>query len=183
MLRRQPHEKCAASPMKKKLILIRHAKSSWEQADLDDFDRPLSKRGERNAPEMGRRLLASAIQPDLLLSSPARRALSTATAIAQELGYPLEAIQQEFDFYLSGACTMLRVLRAQDDRYHTIMLFGHNEAITDFANMLSPYYLDNIPTAGVVGISFAVSSWAEVRKGRFGFYDYPKNEHPQTYQF
>ena len=164
--------------MSKKLIVIRHAKSSWDTPGISDFDRPLNGRGRKNAPEMGRRLKQSGIQPDLMLSSPARRAISTAQAIAAVLGYPAQDIATDFDLYLAGAHTILRVLRGQNDAHKCIMLFSHNEGITDFANMLSGHYLDNLPTAGVIGFTFRCASWSEIapHKGKFCFYDYPRNE-------
>lgn len=183
------YESAAASQlfttMNRQLIIVRHAKSCWDDPGLDDFDRPLNGRGKRNAPEMGRRLQRSGIQPDLMISSPALRALKTARAIARELAYPKSAIRTDFDLYMAGAATLLRVLRGQDDHHRSIMLFSHNSGITDFANLLSSYYLDNLPTAGLLGLSFQADSWADLApgSGQFGFYDYPRNLVPELYRF
>ena len=161
----------------KTIILVRHAKSSWKDPSLNDFDRPLNKRGKKNAPLMGKELKKRQIMPDLILSSPAKRAKKTALAIAKAIDYPKKKIKYNDDMYHSSASYLLEMVRNQDDKYETIMLFGHNPDFNDLADMLlkkNPVY--NIPTTGVYCISFEVDSWKKVREGEGEavFFDYPK---------
>ena len=161
----------------KTIVLVRHAKSSWKDLGLDDFDRPLNKRGKRNAPFMGKKLKERQIMPDLILSSPAKRARKTATTIAKKIGYSKKKIIFDDDMYHSSEWYLMELVRNQDDKYETLMLFGHNPGFNDFADVLlkkNPVY--NIPTTGVYCIRFNVDSWKKVRegKGESVFFDYPK---------
>ncbi len=159
------------------IILVRHAKSSWKNLSLDDFDRPLNKRGKKNAPFMGKKLKERHIMPDLILSSPAKRARKTATAIAKALGYPKQNIIFDVNMYRSSAEYLFEMARNMDEIHETIMLLGHNLELNDFADMLlksNPVH--NIVTAGVYCIKFNVSQWQKLQqgKGEAVFYDYPK---------
>ena len=161
----------------KTVILVRHAKSSWKDSSLKDLDRPLNKRGKRDAPFMGKKLKERQVMPDLILSSPAKRAKKTAAAVAEEIGYPKKKIRYDDKMYHSGARALLEIVRNQDDGHGTIMLFGHNPDLGDLAEMLlkrDPVY--TIPTTGVYCIRLAVPSWKNVRegKGETVFFDYPK---------
>ena len=160
----------------KTLTIVRHAKSSWKNTSLSDRDRPLSRRGENDAPEMARRIAAAGIRPSLIVSSPAKRAWTTAKIIARELGYPLEFLQREDDLYLASVNTLLDVLVAQDERFNNIMLFGHNPGLTDFANYLVPGLTNNLPTCGVVSVSFERDDWSLYERPEItlDLYDYPK---------
>jgi phosphohistidine phosphatase len=160
----------------KRLYLIRHAKSSWKDTGLDDIDRPLNKRGKRDAPFMGQRLKESGVSPGLILSSPAKRALRTAKIIAKELGYSKENIEIRDALYLQGIPAIIREIRTIDTDYDTVMLFGHNPDFTMLAEHLTDYQVDNIPTCGIFCIDFNVGSWTEVDEGggNFVFFDYPK---------
>lgn len=161
----------------KTVILFRHAKSSWKDLSLDDFDRPLNKRGKRNAPFMGQKLKERGIMPDLILSSPAKRARKTAIAITKAIGYPQKKIVYENDLYHSGSGYMMEMIQNIDDKNETIMIFGHNPDLNSLADMLlehNPVY--NIPTAGVYCIRFDVNTWKKVQEGegKSVFFDYPK---------
>ena len=160
----------------KTLTLVRHAKSSWKDTSLSDRDRPLNKRGERDAPVMGKRVADSGIRPSLLISSPAVRAWTTAKAFAMALGYPREFLQREDDLYLASLDTLLDVVAAQEAGFNNIMLFGHNPGLTDFANYLSPGLTHNVPTAGVVSVDFDRDDWLLYERPRTDLmlYDYPK---------
>lgn len=160
----------------KTLYLVRHAKSSWKDASLSDSERPLNKRGEKDAPEMGRRLALRKIKPDLLLSSPAKRAYATAKKIAIEMEYPDKDIKTNEALYHAGPQRLLNIIREQDDKFESIMLFGHNPGLTDFANLFSKEYIDNIPTTGVFAINIQTDKWKAVKDAavEFLFYDYPK---------
>lgn len=161
----------------KTLYLLRHAKSSWEFDNLSDHDRPLNNRGRNDAPLMGEQLARRNITPDLIVSSPAVRALTTATLVAKEIDYPLEKIVVKERVYHADQKQLLEVIRETPPEVEELLLVGHNDGLTDLANFLSPTPLDNVPTAGVVSLSFDVSSWRQVspENVRFNFFDYPKN--------
>lgn len=160
----------------KTLYLVRHAKSSWDFPELDDIDRPLNSRGAENAPEMGIRLQKKGIRPDLLISSPANRAITTAREIAKKIGYPTDEVQSSREIYHEDEKGLLRIVRKQDEKHSSLMLFGHNPAFTWFANSLTGEHIENIPTAGVVGITFDSDTWQDIdfQKGRMDFFDYPR---------
>jgi len=158
------------------LTLVRHAKSSWNDSTLGDRDRPLNKRGARDAPVMGKRILEAGIRPSLILSSPAVRAWTTAKIIAQEIGYPIEFLQRESDLYLASLDTLLDVVAAQQSEFKHVMIVSHNPGITDLANYISPCLTSNLPTAGVVSVSFERDDWDlhERPASKLLVYDYPK---------
>jgi phosphohistidine phosphatase len=162
--------------MKKRLTLLRHAKSSWNNPGLDDRDRPLNKRGERDAPMMGQRLLKKETRPSLILTSPAKRARQTARLIAREIGYPREFLQTEHELYLADPGTMLAIIAQQDNAFNDIVLCAHNPGITDLANRLSGASIDNVPTCGMVFLEAEISSWDEINTSRctLAEFDYPK---------
>jgi phosphohistidine phosphatase len=162
----------------KQLILLRHAKSSWKTDALDDIDRPLSERGNRDAPRMGMRLLARRARPALVLASPATRAQRTAKLVTRALGHRAELIKTEEALYLATPASVLAVVAGQDDAHDCLLVVGHNPGLTDLANRLLPdLELDNLPTAGVVAIDLATTSWKDVGEApaRLAYYDYPKN--------
>jgi phosphohistidine phosphatase len=158
------------------LTLVRHAKSSWEDSKISDRERPLNKRGEHDAPMMGKRVVAAGIRPSLILSSPAVRAWATAKILAQEIGYPREFLQRENSLYLASLDNILDVLIAQDAEFNSVMIVGHNPGLTTFANYLSPGLTDNLPTAGVVSVGFEKDDWNlhSAPKTELLTYDYPK---------
>ncbi|MBM4201161.1 MAG: histidine phosphatase family protein [Gammaproteobacteria bacterium] len=167
----------------KNLILIRHAKSSWDDPDLDDRDRPLNDRGERDAPLMGAVLKARALAPDQLLSSPARRAFKTAKLIASAIGFPVDGITIDQRIYLANTGVLLDLIQQLPDRSNQIVMFGHNPGFTDLVNLLTDAGLGNVPTCGVASIEFTVDSWAAISPGagRLGFFDYPKRHRTQAH--
>jgi phosphohistidine phosphatase len=162
----------------KRLTLVRHAKSDWSLPGQADWDRPLNRRGQRDAPEMARRLRSRRLKPDAMLSSPAVRALTTATVMARELKLPAARLRQDERLYLASAEDMLAVIRELGGDAKHLMLFGHNPGITDFANRLSAgEHIDNLPTCGVFTAAFDIDRWGEIDWGG-GIepeFDYPKN--------
>ena len=161
----------------KSLYLIRHAKSSWADENLDDFDRPLNKRGKNDAPEMGRRL-AKKIKADLIITSSAKRAQKTAELIADELDYPRNHLQIVDDLYASEAATLLQTICQTSDKINILLLVAHNPEITILAEFLATKSFENIPTCGIVAIKFATESWQEITPtlAKFEFFDYPKRK-------
>jgi len=160
----------------KTLTLVRHAKSSWKDNSLTDRDRPLNKRGEHDAPIMGKRISEAGIRPSLIVCSPAVRAWTTAKAIANEIGYPLEFLQREDNLYLASLDDLLDVVFTQEIGFNSLMLIGHNPGITTFANYLSPGITNNVPTAGVVSVTFDREDWNLYEQPETDLltYDYPK---------
>ncbi len=163
----------------KVLTLVRHAKSSWKDSKISDRERPLNKRGEHDAPIMGKRIVAAGIRPSLILSSPAVRAWTTAKILAQEIGYPLEFLQRENSLYLASLDDIIDALITQDAEFSSVMIVGHNPGLTTFANYLSPGLTANLPTAGVVSVSFEQDDWNlhSAPKTELLTYDYPKLSH------
>ena len=160
----------------KELILVRHAKSSWKDPTLRDHERPLNKRGKRDAPEMGERLARSGCEPDLIVSSSAVRALDTARSVAGKLGYSRERIVVEERLFHASVAELLQVIRSVDDSVNSLMLFGHNPGLTDLANHLGPREIFNMPTCAVLHLKFQVDGWSAVGDvpGEEVRYDYPK---------
>ncbi len=160
----------------KRLVLIRHAKSSWNNPGLRDFDRPLNKRGKVDAPEMGRRLAQRSLMPDRLLSSPAKRAIRTAEIIAGAIGFPAGRISRMDRLYGAGVTDLLDILRELNDGDDIVYLVGHNPGLTELINSISSDFLDNLPTCGVFCADFEISSWQETgrHRGTRVFVDVPK---------
>ena len=159
------------------LYLFRHAKSSWSFDDLSDQERPLNDRGRDDAPAMGRALGKRRICPDLVMSSPAVRAMSTAVLIARELQYPSDKISINTGIYGADVDDLLTIIHALPDSAASVLLVGHNPTITETANALSPSAMSEMPTAAVVCLHFECDKWEEVSKlnAEFYFYDYPRN--------
>ena len=160
----------------KNLYLTRHAKSSWGNPGLADIDRPLNGRGKKAAPLMGKLIVDRGENPELLISSPANRAFSTAKEFAKEMGGAETNIIVNRAIYGAGAQQLLNLVQDVDDLYNSIMLFGHNPTFTSFCNMLSGENILNIVTCGVVRIDFEFSSWKNIdfNSGRMIYYEYPK---------
>jgi phosphohistidine phosphatase len=145
----------------KKLFIIRHAKSSWKDESLTDFERPLNKRGEKNAPFMGKYLKQENIFPDLIISSKALRAKTTAEIISSNIGYPLEKIDFSKDIYLKSHSMIIEDIKNLDNKLNIIFLVGHNPDLNILAyNLVN--LIENIPTTGVVEIEFDTNSWKDI---------------------
>ena len=162
----------------KQLILVRHAKSDWGDPALGDHERPLNKRGQRNAPEMGERFAKREVHPDRIYTSSALRARTTAKIIAEALDYPAEDIEQVEGLYHAGVDTWLDFISGLEDSLSCVMCFGHNPGLTELAHFEFGCELSNIPTCGVLTLNFAADHWAKVpgtQPDQVDF-DYPKKE-------
>jgi phosphohistidine phosphatase len=144
------------------LYLIRHAKSSWDSPGLRDIDRPLNERGLRDAPFMANLLSKQGIRPDLIVTSPAKRANTTACLFAQSLGYAESDIVRNGDIYEATPLTLLKIIGALPNEAQTVLLFGHNPTFTEIANYFSDNFIDNVPTCGIVMITSDADSWEEM---------------------
>lgn len=160
----------------KTLILIRHAKSDWSNPFLHDFDRELNARGLYDAPLMGTSLSQKHIHPDLILSSPAQRAKTTAMEIARKLSYPEDTITYNASLYDSDIETIFEVIRAVSDTCETLMVFGHNPEFTECVNALCDTDIEKIPTCGVVAMQLKEDNWKSVGfdSAELLFFDTPK---------
>ncbi|OIO71204.1 MAG: hypothetical protein AUJ57_07420 [Zetaproteobacteria bacterium CG1_02_53_45] len=161
----------------KKLILIRHAKSSWDDPGARDFDRELNGRGVHDAPEMGRRLAAKNVHPDAFLVSTANRARATASLIASELGFPEQEIQFRNELYLASPAEILKQISQVPDQIQTLVVVAHNPGITELANRMARTCINNIPTGGVVMMQMPVEQWQAAGSGAVLLdFDYPKKQ-------
>lgn len=160
----------------KKIYLVRHAKSSWDDKNLADWERPLNKRGKQDAPLMGKRLAARGIMPDLLVTSHAKRARKTAEKIATEIGYPKDRIVIKEQIYSDGIGGIIKIFTHMDDEVSELMLIGHNPDLTILASGLANKDFVNIPTCGMVCLEFSTSSWNKVSTDncKLVFFDFPK---------
>lgn len=162
----------------KTLVLVRHAKSSWDYPDLTDYQRPLNKRGETDAPEMVKRLLKTHLKPDLILTSGAVRAITTAKIFANAFHYPEYEIAADDQLYHASSKNLLEFLRNMEHTPNILYLFGHNPGLTDFLNLLTDESIDNIPTCGIAGIEFEIAHWSQIKEksGKLLMFDYPKKK-------
>ncbi len=146
----------------KYLYLIRHAKASWEDANLQDFDRPLTPVGEEDAKTMALALKKQKAKPDLIIASPALRSIKTAEIMAEEFSYPLKKIKTEMLIYNGGVEDMVELIKHIDSKINTAFYFGHNPSLTWLTHYLCDSAKMNIPTCGVVGISFNMKTWPHI---------------------
>ncbi len=161
----------------KKLLLCRHAKSSWDDPFISDQERPLAKRGLRDSPVMAQRLKKKNILPDLIISSDAKRAEATALIVAENLHYPKEKIEVSPKLYHAPASSLLFEICKTPSIVDILFLFGHNPAITDLIEILGGD-MENLPTCGQFGFMFEVENWREINKknAQVWFFDYPKKD-------
>jgi len=148
----------------KNLLIMRHAKSDWGNSSLPDFDRPLNNRGKTSAPAMGKELLKRKKVPDLIISSPANRAKTTAEMVSEEFGYH-KPIQFENEFYFGHIAEIINIVRKTDNSFEHVLIVGHNPTLEDLIDEL--IIDDNgygMPTAAVASILFDVDSWEEINK-------------------
>ena len=150
----------------KTLLLLRHAKSSWKQPEQHDHERPLNKRGKKEAPKVGKYLKDNGLVPDLILSSTARRAHDTAQAVAEESGYP-KAIEQNQDLYLSDTACYLDILRSLPDDINLVLVVGHNPDLEMLLTLLTDA-THHLPTAGLARVDLPISSWQELNEATDG---------------
>ena len=167
-----------SDPFGKELLLVRHAKSSWDDPHLDDHDRPLNDRGLRNAPEMVKRLQGWGIRPGAWISSTARRAITTAEIMAEQIGFPQDQIQRTKDLYHASATDLQEFIAGLDDENGSAILFGHNPGMTSLVANLYGLPIDNLPTCAVVHLQLREANWkvASSATPARAYFDFPKNE-------
>ncbi|MGI8950100.1 MAG: SixA phosphatase family protein [Chitinophagaceae bacterium] len=160
----------------KTLLLIRHAKSSWDNPLQKDFDRPLNKRGKHNAPKMAKRLYKKKIKIDLFITSPAARALATCKYFADEYDIKEKKIIKVPEFYEDNANQFYPVLTELNDDYNCVAIVAHSPAIINFANELTETKIDKMPTCAVFAVKIDIEQWKDfaTAKKEFWFFIYPK---------
>ena len=164
--------------MERKLFIIRHGKSSWDHEGLEDIDRPLATRGIRNAGEMAERLLAKNLLPQLILSSPASRALNTALIMSRSWNLSAENLQIIDALYMAYLSEIEQVIANVSAEIRNLAIFGHNPSFTAYANSLLELPLDNLPTAGVVILTLESENWDGIGRKHVKetYVDYPKRK-------
>jgi len=144
----------------KTLLVLRHAKSSWNNANLTDFERPLNKRGKKNAPRMGELLKKHDLTPDLIITSSAERALQTAEAVATASGHEGE-VQVTRQLYLAEPAAYVLLLNELGDGYGRVLVVGHNPGVEDLVELFTDVW-ERMPTAALAQIELPVDNWADL---------------------
>jgi phosphohistidine phosphatase len=161
----------------KTLLIVRHAKSSWDIASLNDFDRSLNDRGKKDAPVMAKRLLDKKIPIDAFVSSPAKRAKKTAEFFCSTYKKDKKDIILISALYHAACENFFEVVEQLNDEYDTVAIFSHNPGITEFVNeLVDDVKIDNMPTSGVFAVQIKIKKWKDFTKSKkeFLFFDYPK---------
>ena len=158
----------------KKLLIIRHAKSSWKYA-VNDQDRPLNKRGITDANIVSKHLINKVKDIDFVCSSPAARALQTCSIFLRNLSIDLDKIKISKKLYDFGGLEVKNFIKSLNDDYNCVMIFGHNHAFTSISNIFGDYYIDNLPTSGFVEIEFDTNSWKFIKEGHSKLIVFPKH--------
>lgn len=160
----------------KHVLLVRHAKSSWDNADTTDFDRPLNDRGKEDAPKMAQRLLEKEVSIDAFISSPAKRAKKTASLFAKEYDLDKDEIILVPELYHPSSDVFYAAIAQAPDDAKSIAIFSHNPGITDFVNELTNARVDDMPTCAVFAVKADVKQWSQFKEAKkeFWFFDYPK---------
>jgi phosphohistidine phosphatase len=159
------------------LLLVRHAKSSWDDITMQDIDRPLNERGKKDAPEMAERLKEKDIKIDHILSSPAKRAKRTARFFAEAFNIDKDDIQIVGNLYEPSLQAFAQAVEALPDNKDVVAIFSHNPGITEYINSLTNVRIDDMPTCGVFAVSISEKNWSAFPQAekQFLFFDYPKN--------
>jgi phosphohistidine phosphatase len=158
----------------KQLILIRHAKSSWE-APLRDKDRPLTKKGILDAHRVSSKLVNELSKTFIVWCSPSERAQQTALIFSQNVSFPLDSIILKEELYTFDSNQLEKSVKSISNDYDCVILFGHNGAITDFVNKFGSIFIENVPTSGVVILNFDTKSWEDIKKGTTQKILFPKH--------
>ena len=144
----------------KTLLILRHAKSSWNNPDLSDYDRPLNRRGKRDAPRMGKFLRQQSLIPDLIISSTAKRAKKTAKLFAKAIGYK-KKVSLETAFYHARPETYITILQDTNDDYQRVMVIGHNPGLEALVAILTGR-MELMPTAAIAHVLLPIDQWNQL---------------------
>lgn len=160
----------------KDVCFVRHAKSSWDHPGMDDFDRPLDSRGLKDAPMMAAKMRELGLIPDLIITSGANRARSTAEFFRKEFKLDKDKFRVNNDLYEATPEKVYEIVQSVADTAAFVFIFGHNPTLTWVANHLSGVHIDNVPTCGVVHAQAIITSWKKFKPEHAGFigFHYPK---------
>ena len=158
----------------KTIYFIRHAKSSWEAA-ISDHERPLNSRGFFDADNIGKALKEKELKIDMVFSSSANRAETTARIVCENLEYPLSDIQFKKELYDFNGEAVQNVIKSFSNDFENVIIFGHNPAFSSLVNLYGTEIFYNLPTCGVVAISFSVNDWKQIEQGKTEFFIIPKD--------
>lgn len=158
------------------LTLVRHAKSSWDNPDWTDLERPLNNRGIMDAPFMANIISQKTGKPDKIFSSPANRAFTTAVEYAKAFGIKESDVVIDEGIYNFGKRHILNIVQYLDDDISNVFFFGHNPDITSLSSYLSGEFFDNVPTCGTVALQYDTEHWKDIldNKGGLLYFEYPK---------
>ncbi len=159
----------------KTLYIVRHAKSSWKYEGIDDIDRPLKKRGIKDAHMMSEVLKETIDRPDVFVSSCANRALHTGIIFGNTFKYPLSNLKISKSLYSFSDGYLVKTIKALDDGFDSAIVFSHNHGINDFVNSFGNEFINNVPTCGIVGIKFDTDHWKSIKRGKTFIVDFPKD--------
>lgn len=158
----------------KNLIIIRHAKSSWD-IPCQDIERPLEQRGIDDAHLVASNCIKYLPSNFVILSSSAKRARETALIFASTILYPVESIVFRDDLYTFDENKLETIIKSIGNDFENVILFGHNEAITNFVNKFGDIFIDNVPTSGLVCLQFQTDNWEKISKGKTKKTIFPRN--------
>ncbi len=160
----------------KRIYIIRHAKSSWSDLSLDDFDRPLKKRGKEDIKNIAQWLKKEGIKPDKVISSPAKRAVKTLKILETVLNIKKNIINFDKNIYEAHVGYLIKMIEKLDNRYNNVFIIGHNPSLSELSEYFTDTIITNIPTSGVMAIEFEIKKWSEIKnkKGKILFFIYPK---------
>tara|TARA_B110000971_G_C20030000_1_gene510919 strand:+ start:3000 stop:3488 length:489 start_codon:yes stop_codon:yes gene_type:complete len=159
----------------KTLYIVRHAKSSWEYEGIEDIDRPLKRRGIKDAHLMSKFLSKEIDRPDVFVSSSANRALHTALIFCENFEYPLSNIKIKRQLYSFSDGYLVKTVNALDDGFNSAIIFSHDHGINSFVNKFGNKPISHLTTCGVIGIQFDDKHWKNIKKGKTFMIDFPKN--------
>lgn len=162
----------------KELHIVRHGKSSWDYENISDEDRPLAIRGIKNTYDMAQRLVSKSYTPELLITSPANRALYTAVIFSKVMGIPFSSLVIDERLYMAYEEEIIDLLHEVDDTISSLMIFGHNPSFTGVANEFVKKHISNMPTAAVVTLKFETDKWNKIEPSNLVFeqFNYPKKK-------
>ena len=161
----------------KTLLLVRHAKSSWDDVMLPDFERNLNERGKRDAPAMAKRIGDRKLEIDAFISSPAKRAKKTAELFMKELKEKDKKLLLVPTLYEATILNFYDAVESIKDKNNVVALFSHNPGVTDFANRLTEEKINDMPTCGIFAVTINIDKWKDFKDAekQFLFFDFPKN--------
>ncbi|PHR69046.1 MAG: histidine phosphatase family protein [Lutibacter sp.] len=159
----------------KTIYIVRHAKSSWEYDGIDDSDRPLKKRGIKDAHIMANAMKKQIKRPDVFMSSSANRALHTGVIFCNTFNYPLSNLKVSKSLYSFSDGYLIKTVKALDDAYNSAIIFSHDHGISTFVNKYGNQLIDHVPTCGIIGIKLNIKHWKNLSKGKTILVDFPKN--------